>query len=430
MKTAKTLPFLLLASCSLLLAAPATAHAEVLAHWTFDELVADGHAFADANGTLRAIVSDTSAATLDHSKDVPFGAAVSLGPGGTGLNIPPLPGIYEHSFSVAAWVKLASATGNQYLLADWDKPPAYFVGFSSGKANASLRSTKLSSKNSPLEFFTTKNFGAPITPNAWHHAAWVWNRTSPKAGTMTIYVDGVKGAEAATNSKAPPLTLVNNNRASIGFKADSKNAFHGSVDELWVFNDALSPEQVTNLMKSNNINSSEMLANAGPPPPPPPPLPPQPPPPPRPQLPPPTPPPPATPPPPRPPPPPPPLPRPTTAPSPSPPATHPPPLPPHRLRPRPQLPPPPPPPTTRPPSTPATAVAKSNAPSLNFNIKSTPTTTPSLSDTPTVVATVTPPHYTPARIAGIIASGIASLSLSAFLFWASNERGKMRSSRR
>src|ERR1700744_3585353 len=178
MQNKKNLPFLLLASCSLLLAAHA--HAEVLAHWTFDELVADGHAFADANGTPRAIVSDSSAATLDHSKDVPFGAAVALGPGGTGLNIPALPGIYEHSFSVAAWVKLASATGSQYLIADWDKPIAYFLGFDKGKITASLRSTKLSSKGSPLEFFPSKNLTAPITPNVWHHVVWVWDRTSPK----------------------------------------------------------------------------------------------------------------------------------------------------------------------------------------------------------------------------------------------------------
>ncbi len=452
-KTKKTAP------SSSLLPAPSfsstPAHAEVLAHWSFDELVADGHAFADANGTLRAIVSDTSAATLDHSKDVPFGAAVALGPGGTGLNIPALPGIYEHSFSVAAWVKLASATGTHYLLADWDKPPAFFVGFNGGKITASLRSTKLSSKGSPLEFFPGKNLNAPISPNVWHHVAWVWNRTSPKAGTMTIYLDGAKVAEASTSSKAPPLTMVNNNRAAIGYKADSKSAFHGSVDELWVFNDPLTPDQVSNLMKSNNINSSEMLANVANPvntaaaaPATPSPT---------------TPTTPAT---------------PTATATPSTPTPAAPTTPPTANSPTAAATTPPPadngpitfttgnnPPPANTPTTPSHRphhshhtrrphhthrrhqhpnhprrshnsrihkIRHPHPPPPNFSVKNanTPNTPSPTPDTPPALAVTPPPHYTPARVAGILASGFTSLFLSAFLLWANNERGKLRSSRR
>lgn len=243
-------PLLLLLAA---VALPASAHAEVLAHWTFDELVAEGHAFADAHGTQRAVVTDQSAATLDHSKDVPFGKAVSLGPGGNGLSIPPVPGIYEHSFTIAAWVKLDNAKEHNLLLADWSKPYAYAFGFDNNKVICYLRHEKPDKKGNTTDIINSKALNVPITAGAWHHVAWVWDRTGPKAGKLTVYLDGHMDGETNATGKVPTIVVNNNRPASIGYKADTKNAFHGSVDELWVFSNNLSAEQINNLMKSNDI---------------------------------------------------------------------------------------------------------------------------------------------------------------------------------
>ncbi|HUO08039.1 MAG TPA: LamG domain-containing protein [Phycisphaerae bacterium] len=425
--------FLVLASCSLLLAALPARAADVLAHWSFDELVNDGHAFADLHGPYRALITDQSSATLDASKDVPFGKAVTLGPGGTGLSIPALPGIYDHSFTVAAWVKLDDAHERNYLLADWVKPNAYAFGFDNSKVMVMLRNEKLDKNAHTTDIVSGKNLNVPISADAWHHVAWVWDKTGAKSGTMTVYLDGNKAAEVNATGKVPAVIAENHRPASIGYKGDTKSAFHGSVDELWVFNDALSAEQVGNLMKSNDINNNTQLANAAPAAAPP-----------------------ATP----------------TTPanttgsvdaSAAAPAT------PANATPGTTATPPdnsvaaappapgdatpgntgasasstPPmfsvssstlgaansaPPTT--PTTPATAKPSTPAappapPSFTVSRPTTPVT-PLEPIAPAALAETPAPHYTPARIAGIVASGTMSLSLIIFLFWAAQERSKMR----
>jgi hypothetical protein len=266
---------------SLLLGSFSVARGEVLAHWSFDQLTgADHDTFEDSSGhfnsensKMNAIASDKGQIAVNVASDVPFGKAVTFtGKPGSYLNVPYVSGIHEHSFTIAVWVYLTKAEHN-YVLADWSGPMnfSYAFGFDVPKGggaphiSAFMKSdvVKTNKKKEKYNVDVIKfNPTANVTLNAWHHVAWVWDREDNTKGTLTIYLDGAK-AESATVAKGSTTSLLNNHRAvRIGLKQDSNSTFNGSMDELWVFNEALAPEQINNLMKTNDINTAPQVVAA------------------------------------------------------------------------------------------------------------------------------------------------------------------------
>ena len=262
-----------------LLAALATAaRADVLAHWSFDELTGPDHdTLLDSSGHLNsenskknATASDKSQLSLNVASDVPFGKALTFtGKPGSYLDVPYISSIHQHSFTVAVWVYLNKPDRN-YVLADWSAPMnmAYAFGFDVAKGSTTPRITaymksdvvKTSSKNKNQKYNVdvlkfTPAAANTLSLNAWHHVAWVWDRQDKNTGTLTIYLDGAN-VQSANVAKGSTTDLLNNHReVRVGLKQDTNSTFNGSMDELWVFGDALTPDQITNLMKTNDINT-------------------------------------------------------------------------------------------------------------------------------------------------------------------------------
>jgi hypothetical protein len=97
----------------------------------------------------------------------------------------------------------------------------------------------------------------------WHHLAWVWDRADGNNAVMKIYLDGNEVASA--KQAHAPVDLAMNSRTmrigSLEYPRNNQVGFNGAIDELWVFNTALTPAQVGNLMKFNNIDGvSEPIA--------------------------------------------------------------------------------------------------------------------------------------------------------------------------
>lgn len=130
--------------------------------------------------------------------------------------------------------------------------------------NTDFRTNKKTNVRSNMDIVRFQG-GNPVTLNTWHHVAWVWDRADEKTGTLTGYVDGEKVLSSTPLKGVTKVTLLNNNRGvKIGLKQDTQSSFHGSMDELWIFNDALTAAQVTSLMKTNDIAGAVQVAAATP----------------------------------------------------------------------------------------------------------------------------------------------------------------------
>jgi hypothetical protein len=131
------------------------------------------------------------------------------------------------------------------------------------KANpiADMRSTEVNQQSSTKDRFAVIRLTNPrreVPQGEWHHLAWVWNRVNDNQGAMKIYLDGAEIGNQ-NQQRTPVNVAINQRTMRIGSREDPRNpniAFNGSMDELWIFNEALNGEQLGNLIKHNDIKGA------------------------------------------------------------------------------------------------------------------------------------------------------------------------------
>lgn len=153
------------------------------------------------------------------------------------------------SVTVEAWVNLSSAAPSgtfHAAVARWDG--SYEIDVNTGElANFVVRND--------ANTFGLAASGSPVSRDAWHHLVGVFD-----AGNATLFLDGVQGTTHAIGGvlqnagPAPDRVLVGGTRSG----SVSSFNFNGLIDEVAIYNYALSPAQVLTHF------------NAGSPPPPPP----------------------------------------------------------------------------------------------------------------------------------------------------------------
>lgn len=255
----------LLSAVTLLGAAASTAPAALLSHWTFDSTSGtDKPFFPDATGNRAAFVADKEKVTV--TDEAPFGKAASFnGETGAYLTTKSLP-FHKLSCTVAVWIK-PSKVGMNFVLTDWESFPraGYVFGIDpvvhgndknyliADLAGMNARNNRDRARRSVARLATMQD----VPPNEWHHVAWVWNRTSTTSGTLTAYLDGREVQSANHVGNANPNGVVdialNTGDIRIGSRELNNVPFSGIMDELWVFNEALTAEQIVNLMAFNNL---------------------------------------------------------------------------------------------------------------------------------------------------------------------------------
>ena len=154
--------------------------------------------------------------------------------------------IEPSGFTISSWVKRDANSTNKSILS---KRPTSFTEGYDFKINSS-NEFEVSWYNSGGAIQTlTSSVEVPL--NEWHHLAVVYNGTN-----AILFVDGVPDG-VPTSRSAPANPASNSNSFFIG--AAGKNSptafFHGNIDEVRVWNTALSVEQLRFIM------NQEILAN-------------------------------------------------------------------------------------------------------------------------------------------------------------------------
>lgn len=141
----------------------------------------------------------------------------------------------DNQYSVEAWVKTTSG-GSTKVIASYNPGSR---GFSLG-VNSSNRATFSIMNNNGSFSVTASGSTALLNDGNWHHLVGTVN-----SSTITIYVDGV----ATANASATAGTYGISNTLYGG--ASGSGAFNGQIDELAIYDGALTSTQVTTHYNAN-----------------------------------------------------------------------------------------------------------------------------------------------------------------------------------
>jgi len=249
--------FLTLVLAGLMFVAGAQAHAGLLGLWQFNEgsgsATADTSGWGNPNAVLQndggspnpAWVAGHSGASGDYALEFGSGssnnrvsASIANAVSGTAT---------MHQTTYAAWVYNAGASTYGRVL---DGSSLFYLCPGNNRVGAALPNTSLGDH---------ANQG-PVVPqdSNWHHIAVVLEPTSATTGTRTYYLDGTPTVftDYLTSSGSSGSTL--NDRSTtlnqtflVGNRSDWGRDFEGKIDDLAVFNQALTPTQVQDIMNND-----------------------------------------------------------------------------------------------------------------------------------------------------------------------------------
>ena len=220
----------------------------MISHWTFDETLEDSGEEGN-HGIFRGGVNldPTYAEGFDGN---PEGAILLNGLDefvevSQNSNLP----IYVHdSFSIAMWVK----GGPQPDYRVWSEAstlsgvPLFNIG------------TQFRGQTSQVDLYVRAQGTVPLShrlsagdgfDNFWHHIAWV-----DEGGVATLYIDGVR--DAADFSYTRPYMGLDTTTIGGILRASPSHWFAGSIDDVRVFNYAISEDEVLDLIPEPECESS------------------------------------------------------------------------------------------------------------------------------------------------------------------------------
>jgi len=209
----------------------------LVGYWKFDE--GSGITAGDSSG-------NNNNGTLENSPiwvDGKYGKALSFDGVNDYVVLSPLNLSSSDSLTIMAWIKsplqkpgyvFYHGNHGEFLLHNGER-------LSDGPVSG--RYPKLASFSVKIQGTWYDVYSAEMAPNTWHHIAGVWT----KGGSLKIYVDGVLAGE---NDIIPDDYLHNPGSSytpRIGDYYLGEPFFEGSIDNVMVYNRALSAEEVTAL---------------------------------------------------------------------------------------------------------------------------------------------------------------------------------------
>ncbi|MEZ4796593.1 MAG: choice-of-anchor D domain-containing protein [Flavobacteriaceae bacterium] len=149
------------------------------------------------------------------------------------------------SFTISSWVMREAGSNNKSILSKRDL--AYTEGYDF-KINSTGR-FEVSWKNGSTQTITSS---VVIPQSEWHHLAIIYS-----GGTATLYIDGVPDTSASLT--APVSTTRNFNLAAAGKGASLGDFFIGNIDEVRVWDTALTVDQLRYIMNQEIENNSSFV---------------------------------------------------------------------------------------------------------------------------------------------------------------------------
>jgi len=201
----------------------------IVAIWLCDE--GQGTTVGDASGHGHdgKIVGDVKWADGKFGKALEF-----LGKGGTRVEIPDDDSLTMEAWTITAWVKLQPPPGGDWAIIVVKDPgngvQTYALDLNKGgEVNA-----EVSSGGS----WSSCQATTPVYDKVWHFLAASYDKT-----TLRVYVDGKKEGEQIFNKGD-----VNTAPVTIGGRMDSSQPLLGLVDDIGMFNTALSVDDLKSIM--------------------------------------------------------------------------------------------------------------------------------------------------------------------------------------
>ncbi len=240
-----------------------TAHASVIqmtpnniglvGYWSFNEgtsTIAHDFSGNGNNGTL-------SGSTLPAWTSGKFGNGLSFDGSTSYVDIANSSGVADNlsAMTVSAWFKTTNTSGNGQNIVAKDTSVNNGVGWAlftdGGSAFICLGVSG--------SVYTCAGTTANVADGKWHHA--VWTMTGNSFAAQTIYIDGI--AQSLSNVSGGTVSSFSNG-VDIYIGADAGSAsndqkFNGSIDEVRIYNRALTATEVAGLYQSGaaKINSSQ-----------------------------------------------------------------------------------------------------------------------------------------------------------------------------
>ncbi len=152
------------------------------------------------------------------------------------------------SYSVSAWVKLGTLTGQQWALAEGDtNHAALYLGYNG--TNWQFMTTTSDTAATTYAFAA----GGPTpTLNTWTHLIGTYDAT---AGTLTLYVNGTPAATAANTTPVAGGNLTIGGALCTATGSTSYEDLTGSVANVQTYNRALNARQALNLYDSGTTTN-------------------------------------------------------------------------------------------------------------------------------------------------------------------------------
>ena len=284
------------AAAFLLAAAGSQGHAAVIAHWSFDTgtLTTDGTnitSVADATGNHHAAPgTGGTGGTGNQYVSAAFPVATSSVAGQYGQSLrfngdnfllfnnltELMAASGGPSYTVSMWVKTEAnggTVGSAFAhLSNWGNEPStnttptrftYAWGPATSTAMRGQSRSQAATGTSGTDIYARQiTTGGTHNDGNWHMFTWTFNPTS---GELSSYFDGTL-VETFT-STAANKTMADSNSAvgGMGIKGDSGGFLPAGVimDEVWVFNQVLSPAEIALLETTNSIPEPASMALLG-----------------------------------------------------------------------------------------------------------------------------------------------------------------------
>ena len=171
-------------------------------------------------------------------------SALNINSTGTTATIPALP--YNNAArTISVWTKLNAYSGFNYMF-------SYGSASNSGAQSGNITRDQINY----FGYFTNIYHDLPVASynqlNTWYHFVYVYDGT-----TARIYKNGnlVKTQAITWN------TLNNNNIFKLGMGIDNELTFNGTIDDLKIYNYAISDLDVASLFANNTLSSQDFKQN-------------------------------------------------------------------------------------------------------------------------------------------------------------------------
>jgi hypothetical protein len=220
----------------------------LVGYWNLNEKsgnVAKDSSGYDNDGTLYNGSMICSGGDCPTWTDGKFGGALGLDGVNDYVEVKHSPSLgITGAITVEAWVKPASLDGWKTILSKWN-PKSYWFGCNSGQCGIFISSDG----SNEVGLLAS----SVLTTNTWHHVVGTYDSIT---GEMKVYVDGSLDNSTITTGKIyggiSDLWI----GANIG--ASGQN-FNGSIDEVRIYNRALSAEEILSLYNTKASNYQVVL---------------------------------------------------------------------------------------------------------------------------------------------------------------------------